>query len=50
MINIKPAARIAVMTIAVGKPIILIENIIIRCHKMAQSIRKITKPKKKKRT
>ena len=46
MININPAAKIAVMTVAAGKPIIPIENIIIRYHKMAQSIRKMTKPKK----
>jgi len=46
MININPAVRIAVMTMAVEKPIILIENIIIRCYKMAQSMRKMTKPMK----
>jgi hypothetical protein len=38
----KPAATMAVMAIAVGKLIILMENIIIRYHRMAKSFRRTT--------
>lgn len=41
-----PAPIIAVMAIAVGKPIMPIENIIIRYHRKAKLLRRMTKPKK----
>ncbi len=41
-----PAPRIRLMTTAIGKLIMRIENIIIKYHRIAKSLRRITKPKK----